>query len=104
MNKKQKKIDPDISFARYTTLILVLINSYQPISFDNIKTAVASKINDSDLEKCISYLIHEGLIKSLPKKEYRATWKGINSLWSRRLRHDRDIQRMSYLSEVARGD
>lgn len=81
------------------SLILGLINIYQPIGIDDLAKSMGQK-NEGGLLSSIKVLLDRDLIKALPDRKYRTTWKGQQAMWSPVLARQRDIQRMWYLAEL----
>jgi hypothetical protein len=85
---------------RNASLVLGLINVYQPVTRDILLTKLGPG-REEELVNALEFLSKERLIRELAGDRFRATWRGQSSLWSDALERSRDIQRMWYLAELA---
>ena len=87
---------------RNASLLLGLINIYQPVSRERLLLELGSE-KDEDLADALRFLASRGLIRDLPNDQYRTTWAGQQSLSRQVLGLSRDLQRMWYLADRSDG-
>ncbi len=85
---------------RRTSLLLNLINVAQPVPYARLLEAMGHGIAEQ-LDAALEFLVIQRMIRELPGGHYRVTWKGQQSVRSRRIRKNRDVQRMWHLSELS---
>ena len=77
--------------------LLITLNVFQPLTFDEIKSGLSKQIKGADVEQTLASLIDSGYIIKIGNG-YIVSQRGLNVLTESSLKKRRDIQRMLYLS------
>jgi len=85
-------------FFRRASLILGLVNVYQPVA-RGFLLQEADVEDEDEFSELLGFLTSRGLIRKLPGNEFRTTWLGQQSLSSGLTGQRRDVQRMWFLSD-----
>ncbi len=89
-----------VSRFRSASLLLGLINVYQPVSRAMLLQQLGGE-RKQELSEALRFLVSQGLVKALPNDQYRTTWAGQRSLSSRVLGQKRDVRRMWHLANLS---
>ncbi len=83
--------------VREKLLVLVTINTMQPISIDELQDTLSSQLSKEKFNKVITVLEKEKLLISLKDGKFLVSRKGRDTFGSKSLGKARDINRMLYL-------
>lgn len=85
---------------RDASLVLGLINVYQPVSRESLFEKLDEKRRGS-LGDALRFLVSQGLVRTLPEDMLRTTWEGQQALSFGVIGRRRDLQRMWHLANLS---
>ena len=95
---KAKRNDTTV-LVREQLLLLGVMNTFQPVSFDVLKSALSNVFNSAKLQKTLRILAKKKAVVRLSEGTYYVTEKGRVAIGTGSLSRERDRARMLYLVE-----
>lgn len=85
-----------------TLVLLGVINVMQPVTLKEISFSLAAKIKSKDVREIVNSLVKNGYIRKISDDQYISSQRGIRAIARSPLKKGRDIQRMLFLTNMAR--